>query len=387
MKKSFASQSLGVTGGLAVVAMLGACASPLPYQEPVAVTPPTGSVAVTQAVTILDASGSKETGFPGAKATLESLVAAMPSGSYEASQLSFGGGRREAAGGGSFDRATLAAAANGATFLQGSTPLYAVLDEEVTDAIGDGSGRAAVVIISDGLATDYQGRADEAGRALASANALAASRDGEVCFHTVQAGNDPAGASLLRSIADVTGCGSFTTTTALGSSASLQKFSRAVYLGNEPAPAPVTNVNVAAAPPDTDGDGVIDPRDECPGTLREAPVDGRGCWRLNDLRFAVNGSGIETNFDQTLAADIAVLKANPDVRIRVDGHTDSDGAAAYNQGLSERRAAAVKARLVAAGIAADRLEVKGFGESNPVVPNDSSANKRQNRRVELTILD
>ena len=384
MKKSLASQSLGLAGGLAVVGMLGACATPMPYKEPVAVTPPSGSVAVTQAVTILDASGSKETGFPDAKATLESLVAAMPGGDYEASQLTFGGRQRVTAGGGSFDRETLAAAANGATFLQGSTPLYSVLDNEVTDAIGGGDGRAAVVIISDGLATDYQGRADEA-RALASAQALAESRAGEVCFHTVQTGNDPAGATVLRSIADVTSCGSFTTTTALGSSAALQQFSRAVYLGNEPAPAPV--VNVAAAPLDSDGDGVIDPKDECPGTLSEAPVDSRGCWRLNDLRFAVNGAGIETDFDQTLAADIAVLKANPGVRIRVDGHTDSDGAAAYNQGLSERRAAAVRERLVAAGIDADRLEIKGFGESNPVAPNDSAANKRRNRRVELTILD
>ena len=111
MKQSFASQSFVVAGGLAFVAMLGACATPPPYQEPIAVTPPSGSVAVTQAVTVLDASGSKEMAFPAAKATLESLVAAMPEGAYEASQLSFGGGRRAAAGGGSFDRATLAAAA------------------------------------------------------------------------------------------------------------------------------------------------------------------------------------------------------------------------------------------------------------------------------------
>ncbi len=389
MKKSLASQTLGVAGGLAVVAMLGACATPVQYKEPVAVTPPSGSVGVTQAVTILDASGSENVGFPGAKATLESIVAAMPSGRYEASQLSFGGSQRETAGGGNFDRATLAAAAKGATFLQGSTPLYSVLDNEVTDAIGDGSGRAAVVIISDGLATDYQGRADEAGRAIASARALSESRSGEVCFHTVQNGNDPAGATLLRSIADVTSCGSFTTTTALGSSSALQQFSRNVYLSKKSAVAktPAAAVNVAAAPRDTDGDGVIDPRDECPGTLSKAPVDSRGCWRLNDLRFAVNGAGIETDFDRSLAADIAVLKANPGVRIRVDGHTDSDGPAAYNQGLSERRASAVRDRLVAAGISADRLEVKGFGESEPVAPNDSAANKRRNRRVELTILD
>lgn len=385
MKQSFASQSFVVAGGLALVAMLGACATPPPYQEPIAVTPPSGSVAVTQAVTVLDASGSKEAAFPAAKATLESLVAAMPEGSYEASQLSFGGGQRAAAGGGNFDRATLAAAANGATFLQGSTPLYSVLDNEVTDAIGSSDGRAAVVIISDGLATDYQGRADEAGRALASAEALAANREGEVCFHTVQSGSVAGGAALLRSISEVTGCGSFTTTNDLASAEALQAFSRNAYLGGAPAPAPA--VDVAAAPPDTDGDGVIDPQDECPGTLRQARVDSRGCWALNDLRFEVNGAGIESGFEESLAEDIAVLKANPLVRIRVDGHTDSDGAAAYNQALSERRASAVRDYLISAGLDADRLEVKGFGESNPAVPNDSAGNKRRNRRVEFTILD
>jgi len=364
--------------------MLGACAKPIVYKDPVAVTPPTGEVAVTQTVTVFDSSGSKADHFPDAKATLESLVAAMPSGNYAAGQVQFGGRQRATAGGGSFDRGALANAANGASFLQGSTPLYSVIENEVADALAGGSGRAAVVIVSDGLATDYAGRDDADGRALAAARELAESRNGEVCFHTVQTGSAPEGATLLRSIADTTSCGSFSAAASLGSSAALQQFSRNVYLGDEPSP---RNVNVAAAPPDTDGDGVIDPRDECPGTLREANVDARGCWALNDLRFAVDGAGIETGFEESLAADIAVLKANPAVRIRVDGHTDADGAASYNQGLSERRASAVRDYLISAGLDADRFEVKGFGESNPVVANDSADNKRRNRRVELTILD
>ena len=68
------------------------------------------------------------------------------------------------------------------------------------------------------------------------------------------------------------------------------------------------------------------------------------------------------NLDFRDANTVAVLEANPGVRIRVDGYTDSDGSAAYNQSLSERRAASVRDYLVSAGLDADRFEVKGFGE-------------------------
>ena len=240
-----------------------------------------------------------------------------------------------------------------------------------------------MLIISDGLATDYAGRADEGSRTLEAARALASER-GDVCFHTIQSGNAAEGATLLRSIADITSCGSFRNASSLGTASALQQFSSAVYLGGAPAP---RSTPVAAALPDTDGDGVVDPRDDCPNTLRAARVDARGCWTLNDLRFAVNGAGIETGFTSSLRSDIEVLKANPDVRIRVDGHTDSDGSATYNKSLSERRATSVRDFLVSEGLDADRFEVKGFGEASPIVPNDSSANKRRNRRVELTILD
>ncbi len=245
------------------------------------------------------------------------------------------------------------------------------------------------MIISDGLATDYAGRADENQRTLEAARALASER-GDVCFHTIQSGDAAAGATLLRSISDLTSCGSFRNASSLGSASALQQFSSAVYLGGAaPAPSrPAPRATpVAAALPDTDGDGVVDPRDDCPNTLRSARVDARGCWTLHDLRFAVNGAGIQQGFESSLREDINVLKANPDVRIRVDGHTDSDGSAAYNQGLSERRASSVRAYLVSRGLDLARFTVKGFGEESPIAPNDSRENKRRNRRVESTILD
>jgi OOP family OmpA-OmpF porin len=67
----------------------------------------------------------------------------------------------------------------------------------------------------------------------------------------------------------------------------------------------------------------------------------------------------------------------------VEGHTDSTGADAYNQALSERRANAVLKYLVDAGVPAARLSARGFGESEPVADNDTAEGRAQNRRVVL----
>jgi OmpA-OmpF porin, OOP family len=77
------------------------------------------------------------------------------------------------------------------------------------------------------------------------------------------------------------------------------------------------------------------------------------------------------------------------LRARIaEGHTDSQGDDAYNQELSERRAGAVRQYLIETyGIAADRLEAEGFGESRPVADNETPEGRQQNRRVELVKLD
>jgi len=72
--------------------------------------------------------------------------------------------------------------------------------------------------------------------------------------------------------------------------------------------------------------------------------------------------------------------------VRIEGHTDSDGSDADNQTLSEGRAAAVRDYLVSQGVAAARLVAQGFGETRPVAPNDTMANKAKNRRVDLIIV-
>lgn len=71
--------------------------------------------------------------------------------------------------------------------------------------------------------------------------------------------------------------------------------------------------------------------------------------------------------------------------IAITGHTDSRGAESYNQGLSERRAAAVKAYLVSRGIRESAITTSGAGESSPVASNDTAAGRQKNRRVEINI--
>ena len=81
-----------------------------------------------------------------------------------------------------------------------------------------------------------------------------------------------------------------------------------------------------------------------------------------------------------------LLEDNPGLRIRLQGHTDNVGSEADNLELSSRRAEAVRDFLVEAGIAAGRLEAKGFGESRPLTSNDTDAGRALNRRTEFLVL-
>jgi OmpA-OmpF porin, OOP family len=87
-----------------------------------------------------------------------------------------------------------------------------------------------------------------------------------------------------------------------------------------------------------------------------------------------------------LEAMTAILKEYPTANFSLEGHTDSDGAEAMNQKLSEERAAAVKNFLVENGIAAERLTSKGFGETMPVDTNKTAKGKANNRRVEVKLV-
>jgi OmpA-OmpF porin, OOP family len=102
------------------------------------------------------------------------------------------------------------------------------------------------------------------------------------------------------------------------------------------------------------------------------------------IYFDVNKDVVKPESYGTLKSIAAILTENPDLRVKIIGYTDSDGADAANLDLSKRRGASVKNELVKTfGIDASRLESDGLGETQPLAPNDTPANKALNRRVEL----
>jgi OOP family OmpA-OmpF porin len=365
-----------------MVILMGACASS-PDLAPLSaspVTPGAGErVVIDHAYLVIDSSASVTEDFAREKALVQSFVGAMPDGTYQTGSVAFGGYERQASGLAPFDRSAKLESANSLELLKEGTPLDRVLGEVASELVGK-RGRAAIVIFSDGLPTDPVGRPVEEQAVLDAAANLAKGYGGDVCIHTVQVGSDPAGAAFLNTLANASPCGSARASASIQNVAALQNFERAVFLG-------AAARDVAVAPPDSDGDGVIDGRDQCPGTPFTAKVDARGCWRIQGLRFAFNSDQIKPRYFEELDELARVLGRNPNLRVRIDGHTDSIGSEAYNQGLSERRAAAVRQHLVAKdGIDPKRLEIRGFGFSKPAYTNDTDEGRAGNRRTELTAL-
>ncbi|HSB54748.1 MAG TPA: OmpA family protein, partial [Gemmatimonadales bacterium] len=102
--------------------------------------------------------------------------------------------------------------------------------------------------------------------------------------------------------------------------------------------------------------------------------------------FNVDKTVIYRTDDQSRLRAIAqVLKDHPDIKLVIDGHTDSDGSVAYNARLGMNRAAAMKAFLAKEGVAVDRMTItlRTFGECNPVAPNNTADGRSLNRRAEL----
>ena len=117
-----------------------------------------------------------------------------------------------------------------------------------------------------------------------------------------------------------------------------------------------------------------------------APPQLRQRMVLRGLNFGFDSAQLAGDADQLVDVAGESLRSQPDVRVRIIGYTDATGADTYNQSLSERRADAVRRKLIAEGIAADRIEVEGRGESQPVASNETPDGQRQNRRVEFEIL-
>lgn len=283
----------------------------------------------------------------------------------------------------------------------GTTPMAKAIDanRELLDGV---PGKIAVLLISDGQ--------DLGAPVLAAASRARDQFGDRLCVYPVLVGDNPAGRQLMQSLANTTGCGFLTRAEETLSGTAMANFAQRVFLTAKAAGPRDTDGDGVydnrdrcpgtprgtlvdalgcplpakpAAPADSDGDGVYDDKDFCPDTPRGATVDNRGCWVLQGVEFASNRAEIRPAYEPELEAVATVLENNPGVKIQIQGHTDSVGAAEYNRQLSEKRARAVMAWLVKAGIDRRRLSAIGLGETRPIASNDSGAGRERNRRVEL----
>lgn len=158
-----------------------------------------------------------------------------------------------------------------------------------------------------------------------------------------------------------------------------------------PAPPPL--------PADGDGDGLADDKDRCPKQPETANGfdDTDGCpdevppevqkltGVISGIQFA-EGARLAPGSAAVLDQTVAMLQKYPTVRLEISGHTDSSGDAGQNRALSQQRAEAVRAYLVERGVAAARLDAKGYGADFPIGNNATPEGRAQNRRVEFKLL-
>jgi OOP family OmpA-OmpF porin len=163
---------------------------------------------------------------------------------------------------------------------------------------------------------------------------------------------------------------------------------------------PDAEKNGCPTPKDRDGDTIVDQDDACPDAACPPNSDPaqngcpivrieRGQIRIREqVQFKTASAAIRKQSDYILAAVVKILRENAEIsKVRIEGHTDARGKPASNKSLSKRRAAAVVKWLVRHGIDKKRLTSAGFGQDRPIATNLTDDGRRQNRRVELHIVE
>ena len=277
----------------------------------------------------------------------------------------------------------------------GRSPLGAAITAAGAD-LKESEGQIAVIIVSDG--------SDMNTTPITAANNMKAQFGDRVCIYTVLVGDDPAGETLMKQVAEAGGCGFSVRADEFKDSGDMGDFVKNVFLAEIVKPVmdsdgdgvtddldrcPNTpkgvKVDAHGCPLDSDNDGVADYLDKCPNTPKGATVDARGCWTYAaKVMFDINSAEIKSEAYPMLDEAILILEKNPEMKVEIDGHTDNTGSAAYNMNLSERRAKSVMKYYVDQGVEAERLTTKGFGFTKPAASNETKEGRTKNRRVELT---
>lgn len=162
--------------------------------------------------------------------------------------------------------------------------------------------------------------------------------------------------------------------------------------GNEVAPVAAA---VAAAPVDSDNDGVYDDKDQCPDTPATHQVDSTGCTiyenvkqqeDVGSIQFANDSAVVKDEYYGSIEKLANYLSQNPEFTVEIAGHASNVGDAEYNMVLSDKRADAVAQILVEKyGISQSRVTSNGYGVTQPIVAGDSKEAHASNRRIEAIV--
>jgi len=243
-------------------------------------------------------------------------------------------------------------------------------------------GNIALIIISDG---------QEMGNApVTAAMKMKTAYCDRLCIYTVLVGHEPEGKVVMERVALAGKCGFATDAGSLSSPEGMADFVEKVFLARvmkpaPPKPAPPKPV-MPMKPKDSDGDGVLDDKDKCPGTPMSAPVNADGCWVIRNVEFDTDKWDVKARFEPVLNHVVSIMKKNPWLKMEIHGHTDIRGTAKHNQALSENRANVVMKYLVNQGISSERLFMEGFSYNKPIATNNTTEGMAQNRRTEIKIV-
>jgi OmpA-OmpF porin, OOP family len=444
MKHPFST--LGMVVMIAV--FFSACATtyqPVPPFTPVAVDAGGYALKTQNVLVILDASSSMADGYGQwkkidiATAVVRNMADTVPGGMGIKSGLrTFGHDSQFSRKPtlliddmGEFDKTDVQNALSTITKAGGTSPMGMAIDGAMDDLDGLG-GKSAVILVSDAKSMGTQ--------PTASAAAVKEKFGDSLCIYPILVGDDADGQKLMEAIAKAGGCGFATNADDLASGQQMADFVKKIFIGDmmdsdgdgvadamDKCPGTPAGVKVDAAgcPLDSDGDGVPDYLDKCPGTPAGINVDSNGCpldsdgdgvpdsldkcprtpagvkvdasgcpltilqsgaasWTFNEINFDVGKADIQSSSFGILDEIAAALGANPQLKVVVEGHTDSSGARAFNVDLSQRRAQAVMDYLVGKGVSPSRLSAKGYGPDRPVADNGTKLGRSKNRRVRFT---
>ena len=269
----------------------------------------------------------------------------------------------------SYSKSTFGSGIDALTCASGGSPIQIGIDETNKD-LSATTGNVAVLILSDGHHLDSDG--------VTAMQSLKQVYGDRLCVYSVWVGNaeERSGITVLNQLSNIAGCGYGVTADRIASPGDMANFVTSIFLKLG---TPVADCSTL----DGDKDGVNDCDDLCPTTLPDVPVSIKGCW-IVDVKFNFDKYDIKPQYFANLDNTAKKIKDHPEKQIEVQGHTDNVGSFKYNQGLSERRANAVKKYLIEGSGRTD-ITSRGFSFSQPIDTNETEAGRANNRRVQLEV--